>query len=127
MRFTTALVACFATYVSAIDLETKAEATIDLDTKAEATVDIEAKAEAKSDFTPVLMEELGAPLVNGTGSTTPSAAQSDDKSDSDKTESATDSSGSTDTSASTETKETSASDQPAITVDTEIATPIVNE
>ena len=128
MRFTTALVACFAAYVSAIDLDTKAEATIDLETKVEATADIDAKAEAKSDFTPNLMEELGAPLVNGTGSTTSSAAQNDDKSDSAQTESATaDSSGSTDTSASTGTKETSASDQPAITVDTEIATPTVNE
>lgn len=117
MRFSTALVACFAAYVSAIDLEAKAEATADLETK----------AEAKSEFTQDMMEELGAPIVNGTVSTTPSDAQN---SDSNKTESATNSSGSTATSASTETTETSASaatETPMATTSITMPTPTVNE
>ena len=131
MRFTTALVACFAAYVSAMDLEAKAEAVIDLDTKAEAALDVEAKAEAavdaktkteaKEGFTPVMMEELGAPIVNGTGSITPSAADASGSTDASA-------SGSTDTSASTENKETSASSESTITADTEIPTTLtVNE
>ena len=86
MRFTLALVASLAAFSSAIDLDTKAETIIDTETKtdtiidaetkAEVIIDTETKAEAKSDFTPVLMEELGAPLANGAVS----AGQNDDKS-----------------------------------------------
>ena len=130
MRFTTALVACFAAYVSAMDLEAKAEAVIDLDTKAEAALDVEAKAEAavdaktkteaKEGFTPVMMEELGAPIVNGTGSITPSAADASGSTD-------TSASSSTDTSASTENADTSASNESTVTADTVIPTLTVNE